>query len=318
MNLRVRDRARAVAAACGRTLGPVKALAAAKTAGIRARTRRAVSAVFRFRPSDRAWTFLVATVTVALGAFLVIAPARELATGRAFSLQSLLTLCWLATGSSMLAAGVGIFLRMASFRRFLKIAFVCSLSLPIAFIYRTMALAVRMRTASPEARGDLETWISGGVQLSLFFLAVSGFLLFLLRFKRLRSLQCSGAAMASRAGPVIVGGAGAAVGTAAGYLIWLLCRWLGFSQGLDFFGATVRAVRVDYFVIIGALLGASLFVFLTLRRRSKRRGPSAPRSAPPSPPPSASPSASPSVSSPASSPASSAPSSAPMTPSHFP
>lgn len=310
MNLRVRERSRAVAAACGRTLGPVGALVAAKTAGVRARMGRAVGAVVSFRPSERAWTFIVGTVAVALGAFLVIAPARELATGRAFSLQSLLTLCWLATGSSMLAAGVGIFLRMPSFRRFLKIAFACSLPLPIAFIYRTMALGVRMRTASPTERGDLETWISGGVQLSLFFLAVSGFLFFLLRFNRLRSLQCSGAAMASRAGPVIVGGVGAAVGTAAGYLIWLLCRWLGISQGLSFFSATVRAVRVDYFVIAGAFIGASLFVFRTVRRRAKRRGPSAPRSAPPSPPPAAPPATPPA--------ASTAASSAPMTPSQFP
>ena len=143
MNLRVRDTARVI-----------RAFAAAKTAGVRARMRRAVGSVFYFRPSGRGWTWIVATLAVVLGAFLVIAPARELATGRAFSLQTLLTLCWLATGSSMLAGGVGIFLRMPSFRKFLKVAFICSLPLPAAFIYRTMALAVRMRGGSETSTRD--------------------------------------------------------------------------------------------------------------------------------------------------------------------
>ncbi len=272
MNLRIRDRARAI-----------KAFAAAKTAGVRARMRRAVAAVVGYRPSDRGWTWIVATLAVALGAFLVIAPARELATGRAFSLQTLLTLCWLATGSSMLAGGVGIFLRMPSFRKFLMVAFICSLPLPAAFIFRTMALTVRMRSASPSSRGNLETWISGGVQLSLFFLAVSGFLFFLVRFKHLKSLRCSGAALASRGGPVIVGGVGAAVGGAAGYLFWLLFRWLGFSQGISLFSESVYAVRVDYFVVIGAFLGASIFVYRAVRRRANLRGPTTPGPTTPGP-----------------------------------
>jgi hypothetical protein len=133
-------------------------------------------------------------------------------------------------------------------------------------------MAVKMRTASESVRAQLEPWVSGGVQLSLIFLAVTGFLVFLLRFRCLKSLACSGAILSGRAGPVIGGALGAAVGSGMGYLVWLLFRWLGFSKGIQWFSDSLYMVRVDYFVAIGALLGATLFGYLAQKRRAKLGG----------------------------------------------
>ena len=233
-------------------------------------SKRAGAALLGARPSERAWTLLVGVIALVLGGFLVRAPARELATGKDLGLAALLTLSWLATGSALLAGGLGIILRLPSYRRFLKLGLVCSLPMPAAFGYQTFKMAVKMRSASESVRAQLEPWVSGGVQLTLFFLAVTAFLIFLLRFRLLRFLPCSGAILSSRAGPVIGGALGAAVGSGVAYLVWLLFRWLGFSQGIQWFSDSVHAIPVDYFVACAALLCAMLFAYRAHRRRARR------------------------------------------------
>ncbi len=224
-------------------------------------------AVIRYRPPERAWTVFLGLLAAILGAILIVAPARELATGRTFGLQTLITLCWLATGVSAFGAGTGILLRLPSFRLFVKVACACSLPLAGAFVYRTASLAVRMRNASGSERDVLESWVSGGLHLSAFFVGVSLFLFFLLYSKGLRKLSCSGGILATRAGRLIGCGVGAAVGSAAGYLIWLLFRFLAFFMEIQWFVEAVYLVRVEYFIGGGALLCAVAAFWVNLGRR---------------------------------------------------
>lgn len=226
----------------------------------------AAMAVLRYRPSDRTWTVLLALLAIPLGGFLIYAPARELATGKDFGLEALLTLTWLATGGMTLAGGLGILFRVGPFHKFLIAAFAFSLPLPVAFIYRTFILAVKMRSSPPAMQKTLEPWVSGGVQVSLFFLAVSAFLFFMFRCRQVRDLS-PGSVLDSRAGPVIGAMFGSAIGAGVGYLAWLLLRWLGSTQGIELFRGWVTTIPVDYFVAGAAFLGATILVLVALWKR---------------------------------------------------
>lgn len=238
--------------------------------GVQRRLASAARVVAGIRLAPRTWTVLMALVAVPLGAFLLVGPLRELATGRSLGPRSLLTLCWLVTGAATLAAGIGILLRARPYRKLLVVAFACSLPLPVAFAYRTIALAVKMRSSTGSTQARIEPFVSGGVQLSLFFIAVSVFLLFLLRFRHLRALQCSPSVLQGRAGPYVGAGIGAAAGTACGYLVWLLSRFLGYELDIQVLRDVVDVFQIEYFAVTGAVLGA--IVFLVKWQRSRARG----------------------------------------------
>ena len=253
--------------------------------------KRGARAVLRVRPSERAWTLFLALGAVALGTLLVIAPAKDLATGKRIGLQTLVSFCWLVAGLATSAGGMGVFLRWPSFRWLFKLAFTCSLPVAGAFTYRTATLAVKMRTAPESEREVLEAWVSGGVQLSAFFIGTSIFLFALLRSQGLKRLHSSGAVLARRAGWLIRGVAGAALGSGVGYLIWVLLRWLSdpmngiledtewFNEVIRWINEAIRLVPVNFFIAAGALLGA--IVAIAFFRSARKPGPMARSAQPP-------------------------------------
>src|SRR5262249_21197503 len=122
--------------------------------------------VARLRPNARFWTVVLGLLTAPLGAFLIVTPVRELATGRAFDWLSLLTATWLLTGAAALTAGLGMLFRAPSFRVMLWLALLFSLPLPAAFGYRTWMLMQKMHGADEPTLQALRPWVDGGVQLT--------------------------------------------------------------------------------------------------------------------------------------------------------
>ena len=213
----------------------------------------------------------MSVVAMAVGAGLVVGPARSLATGETFHWLARVALGGqLLTGLVTLLAGMGIFLLMPSYRRFLQLAFVGSVAPAGAFIYQTILYAQKMRLASAENQELYALKVSGGVQISLMFLGVFGLLFYLLRTRRLKSMLCYG-------GPGALGSSavGAVMGGSLAYLAWLLCRYLGFSKDIGWSVKAINAVTVDYFVLFGALLGALAYGYIGWRRPQTRlvRGP---------------------------------------------
>lgn len=245
-----------------------------------ARLQGTLRAVWRWRPSARAWTVVAAAVTVPIGALLTVTPVRELASGRSAGLEEIVTFAWLCTGAATLVGGLGILCRAPSFRRALRLAFLTSLALPAAFGWRTADLLQKWWAAEqPAAQQKLEPWVWGGLQVTLLFLGLSVFLWFLPRLRPLRTLQCTGSLVAGPIGQVVGPGIGAAIGAGAGFALWRVCRWLGAVQDLAFFERVVRAVRVEAFVVTGAALGAAPFLFAVVRRL-RNRARNRPRPAP--------------------------------------
>ena len=249
--------------------------------------KRAAKAIWRFRPPERLWTLFLAVVAVALGAFLVIAPAKDLATGRSFGFQALISFCWLFTGLATFAGGMGIFLRLPSIRLLFKIAFTCSLPVAGAFAYRTVTFALKMRTGSESDRELLEPYVSAGVQLSAFFIGTSIFLFFLLHSKGLKGLHCSGGVLAGRYGWLIRGVVGAAMGSGAGYVVWVVFRWVSdpanaltkdVLEDIEWIDKAIVLVPIEFFLAGGALLGAvvAITVFWFRIRHRPSRQPAAP------------------------------------------
>lgn len=213
------------------------------------------------------WTTLAAVLAIALGIFLSNAPVGEFASGRALRFESLVTLCWLATGLATFAAGVAILLRMPSFRRFLSIAFACSLPVVAYCLYKTVRVYVDRRGTTGDDREELRILASGLALVSFVFAGVSAFLYFLLHWKLLKQLNCSGRVMAGRAGPVIAGVIGAAIGGGVACLVWLVFRWLGTDRSIEVFRDVIYILRFEYFFAGGALPGAVIAVLRHKRRR---------------------------------------------------
>jgi hypothetical protein len=153
--------------------------------------------------------------------------------------------------------------------------------MPAAFGYRTFRLFVQMRTATGPDAEALRPWVNGGLQVSLLFAAVSGFLFFLLRFRPLRSLQCQGAFLTGHTGAVLRVGMTAALGGAAGYGLWLGSYWAGFTMNVGMFRTALQVLRIDHFVAAGALLAAASSAgwMLWRRRAAAPRRASAPAAA---------------------------------------
>lgn len=219
--------------------------------------------VARYRPPERVWTVLLGVVALAAGGILVVAPARELATGKNFDLRSLITLVWLLTGLGTLAGGLGILFKLRSFRWQLQLAFVASVPLAGAFIYRTVSLAMQMRKASGSTREVLETWVSGGIQLSAFVVGVSLYLFLLINSGPMKRLYLS----ADRSRPMVSAIVGAVFGCGFGFLVWIVFRWLGFFRNIEWFIDVVYQFPVEYFICGGAILCAGVSALVSLFRK---------------------------------------------------
>jgi len=222
--------------------------------------RRLGAKLARLKPPERVWTFLMGVVALAVGGILVVAPARELATGKNFDLRSLITLAWLLTGLGTLAGGLGILFKLRSFRWQLQLAFITSVPLAGAFVYRTVSLAMKMRKASGSTREVLETWVSGGIQLSAFVVGVSIYLFFLINSGPLKRLYLS----VGRSRPMVSAIVGAVFGCGFGFLVWIVFRWLGFFQNIEWFIDVVYQFPVEHFICGGAILGAAVSALIAL------------------------------------------------------
>ena len=225
---------------------------------------RILRAILSWRPPQRTWTLLISLIAMGLGGLLIFGPAQELATGKSFRPQDLVTVGWLLAGIGMLLGGMGVFLQTSSYRRYFAVAFVCSLPVAGAFGYRTLLYAQKLRTAEGADHKVLRDLVSGGVQLSAFFLGVAVLLFFLLRTRLLKSMMCYG-------GPGAMGSSavGAVQGSALAYLVWHLFRWLGFVNDIGWFVQAVYAVPIEYFVGGGLFLGALINGYFGFRRKTK-------------------------------------------------
>jgi len=231
--------------------------------------KRLVTDFLRFSLSDRLRTLILGILAVLVGAVLVIAPAKQLAMGKTFGLQTLIMLVWLLTGVGTMATGTGILLRLRLYRWSLKLAFACSLPLAGAFLYRTAILIFKMRQASGAARDVFKPWISGGILLSAITIGVSVFLFYLLRAKSLKQLQCSVGVLTGRLGPLFSGFGGAVIGCGVGLLVWFLLRGLGLYMNFQWSIDAVILFPVEYFIAGGALICGILGTLVGYSRKSR-------------------------------------------------
>ncbi|MHC5072381.1 MAG: hypothetical protein ACYTGO_18045, partial [Planctomycetota bacterium] len=225
---------------------------------------RILRAILSWRPPRRTWTLLIALVAMGLGGFLIEGPAKELATGKSFRLQDLVTIGWLLAGLGMLLGGMGVFLQTSSYRRYFALAFLCSLPVAGVIGYQALLRAQEMRLAEGADRETLQTWVSGLVQLAGVFLGVAALAFFFLRTRLLKSMMCYGGPGAMGSGAV-----GAVQGGALAYLAWHVFRWLGFVKDIGWFVQAVYAVPIEYFVGGGAFLGALINGYFGFRRKTR-------------------------------------------------
>jgi len=252
--------------------------------------KAALLAVARLRPNARFWTIVLGLLTVPLGALLMVTPVRELATGRALDLRSLLTATWLLTGAATLTAGLGMLFRAPSFRVMVWLALLCSLPLPAAFGYRTWELMQKMQGADEPTVHTLQPWIDGGVQLTSMFLGLSVFLGTLPWLRPLRNLQCTTPLLRGRAGILLAPCYGGGIGMGVGYGLWLALRYIAERDGLEFLRRGLGVLRVEHFAYACGALGAAWLAWRwwhaprTVARVPRVQAPQpapAPRTAPP-------------------------------------
>src|SRR5262249_56184132 len=87
-------------------------------------------AIARLRPNARFWSVVLGLLVVPFGAFLMVAPANELAASTELDLRSLLPATWLLAGLATLTAGLGMVFRAPSVPRPLSLALLVSLPPP--------------------------------------------------------------------------------------------------------------------------------------------------------------------------------------------
>src|SRR5262245_51732390 len=240
----------------------------------------------RLRPNARFWSLVVGLLTVPLGAFLIVTPVRELATGRELDLLTLLTATWLLTGVATLTAGLGMLFRAPSFRMMLWLGLLFSLPLPAAFGYRTWTLMQKMQGADEPTLRTLQPWVDGGVQLTLLFLALSVFLGTLPWLRPLRNLQCTTPLLRGHKGIVLAPCYGGGIGMGVGYGVWLALRYIAERDGLEFLRRGLGVLRVEHFAYGCGALGAAWLAYRWFRApRTVARVPrvNAPQPAQPAP-----------------------------------
>lgn len=224
--------------------------------------------------SHPVWVPIVGLVAIVLGLFLARAPASDLASGGGLGFGFWVTICWLVMAIATFAAGVGIILRMASFRAHLRVAFPCSLPIVPYFLVCSVSSYFAMRTATGNDRVELAVDSAGLALVAFIFAAVSGFLFFLTRWQRLKTLPCSGKAMASQLGPVIVGATAGGIGMALAFVLWLLFRWLGDSFDVEFCREAVTTLPIETFLVVGAV-PAAVFGVVRFKRGNAAGSPQA-------------------------------------------
>ncbi len=131
----------------------------------------------------------------------------------------------------------------------------------------------------------LEPYVSAGVQLSAFFIGTSIFLFFLCYSKGLKRLQCSGGVLAGRFGWLIRGVVGAAIGSGASYVVWVVFRWVSdpanaltkdVLEDIEWIDKVILLVPIQFFLAGGALLGAVVANALSRIKHRTSRKPAAP------------------------------------------